>query len=182
MQKKYLPNSYKGFSLVEMLVAMFIFSLVIGIVSQIFTQAFVGYREQKRLQSNIESAQFAINTIAKELRTASVVSAGGGNLSSIEFFDYSQSTCFLYSFSGNQLTEQKKSENSVSDCDGLYGGATTVLIDGINVDGHFNITKSVLNTTIGRVTIFISLGETDKPQTRLQTSVSLRDYEVSGVQ
>jgi len=182
MQKKCFSKSYKGFSLPEMLVAMFIFSLVIGIVSQIFTQAFIGYREQKRLQSDIESAQFAINTIAKELRTASISSFSA---TSLTFMDYSQQKCFLYNYDSSTKIFTVKSKVLISsdfnDCNGgIYPDPVTLVSDP-SLIVRFNGTSSVFSTTVGRVTIFLSLSS-GATTTRLQTSVSLRDYKVSGVQ
>jgi prepilin-type N-terminal cleavage/methylation domain-containing protein len=181
MKRTSFSKSYRGFSLVETLVAMFIFVLVIGATSQIFTKAFVGYREEKRLQSDIESAQFALNTIAKELRTASIA-----NFSStmVEFIDYSQNKCFIYDLSGGALTVKSKigTTPNVSDCDGNSYNSATSIVDNIS-NSHFSVTKSKgsPNPVVGKVTISLSVSS-GTTTTNLQTSVSLRDYQVSGVQ
>lgn len=179
MKRTSFFKSYRGFSLVETLVAMFIFTLVIGATAQIFTKAFVGYREQKRLQSDIESAQFVLNTLAKELRTASIANSTSA---SVEFIDYSQSTCFVYAVSSNTLTvKQKSPATTTADCSG-YGTAVTI-VDNIS-NGYFSVTKSEgsSNPVVGKVTISLSVSSSGTTTTNLQTSVSLRDYQVSGVQ
>jgi len=180
MKKIPMHKKYRGFSLVETLVAMFVFVMVIGSVSQIFTQAFVGYREQKRLQTDLETAQFAVNTMAKELRTSSVHSAG---TTSIKFFDYSQSICFLYRINGTNLQASSNPVVDSSACQGFFdpGAAYTTIASGIS-SGRFSITPSDLGShTVGKVTVSLSVSSGALAPTNIQTTVSLRDYAVSGV-
>jgi len=192
MKKFPMHKKYRGFSLVEMLVAMFVFSLVIGATSGIFTKAFVGYRAQKHLQSDIESAQFALNTMAKELRTATIANLSNGSNAAIEFLDYSQNTCFFYKRnSGATLTvETKKSPtNAVTDCNSNGYSVPAIIANNVS-DGHFYITKSVkkeigpplVDPLVGKITIALSISSGTLTATNLQTTVSLRDYTVSGVQ
>lgn len=182
MRKMFLEKPYRGFSLVEMLVAMFIFTLVIGATSQIFTRAFVGYREQKRLQSDIESAQFALNTMAKELRTASVFTSNGDR-SSVEFIDYSQKLCFRYTINtdAKTLSVQQKSATG-NDCSGGTYSTNTSIVSHIT-RGSFRIRQSDnAQKRVGKVTISLFVDSGQAAPTHLQTTVSLRDYEISGVQ
>lgn len=167
-----------GFTLIETLVSMFIFVLVMASVSQIFTKAFSGYRYEKSTQESLESAQFAMNTMAKELRTASISSSSS---SLIKFIDYSQNTCFDYEIIGTTLTVESKAGTKVADCGSGGYGASAVVASGI-VSGSFLAVSS--NTMqVGRVTISLQVGgATASAQTsNIQTSVSLRDYNVSGV-
>jgi prepilin-type N-terminal cleavage/methylation domain-containing protein len=63
----------KGFTLVEMMIAIFIFLLMMIAIVQIFAQQIVAYRHARSVQNDMENAQFAMNYIAKTLRTASVI-------------------------------------------------------------------------------------------------------------
>ncbi|MDD2766583.1 MAG: prepilin-type N-terminal cleavage/methylation domain-containing protein [Candidatus Moranbacteria bacterium] len=184
MRKMFLTKPYRGFSLVEMLVAMFIFTLVIGATSQIFTRAFVGYREQKRLQSDIESAQFALNTMAKELRTASVSNSTlNGNNTSIRFFDYSQKLCFRYTISADAgtLSVRSKPGTTLGNCNGGGYSTSTSIVSHIT-RGRFYVRRSSNSPRVGKVTISLFVDSGQAAPTHLQTTVSLRDYQISGVQ
>ncbi len=169
---------YQGFTLIETVVSMFIFVLVIAAVAQIFTQSFSGYRYEKTVQNDLESAQFTINTMAKELRTSSIVSFSA---SSVRFIDYSQSMCFDYEITGTTLTVASRSgATTVSDC-GSYG-PPTVVARGI-AGGVFNVTKSQSSSPqrVGRVTVSLQIGTGATHQANIQTSVSLRDYGNAGL-
>lgn len=171
-------TSYRGFTLIETLVSMFIFVLVIAAVSQIFTQAFSGYRYEKSVQTDLETAQFAVNTMAKELRTASISSSSS---SSIKFIDYSQNICFDYEITGATLTVASKTGvKIVDDCGSGGYGSSTVVSNGITA-GSFSVIPSVKSSTVGRVTISLQIGTGLTHRANIQTSVSLRDYANSGL-
>jgi len=171
-----------GFTLIETLVSMFIFVLVIASVSQIFTSAFLGYRYEKSVQIDLESAQFAMNTMAKELRTASIV--GTPTTSSIKFIDYSQGTCFDYEIVAATKTLTVASQGGVTkpgEC-GSYG-SPTIIANGVT-GGNFLATKSDkagLPPVVGKVTISLRIGTGLTHKADIQTSVSLRDYANSGL-
>ncbi|MFZ2300028.1 MAG: prepilin-type N-terminal cleavage/methylation domain-containing protein [Candidatus Moraniibacteriota bacterium] len=176
-----------GFTLIEMMIAMFLFVILIVAVSQIFSAAFSGYRDAKAAQRDLETAQFAINTIAKELRTSTVVSSSGSQ-STVKFYDYSQSTCFQYRVSGGNL--QVASSGAPSDasaCDSSNLSSFTTIASGI-LSGRFFVTLSEpasgtppTGGTVGKVTISLEIGEGSAHQARIQTSASLRDYGYVGL-
>lgn len=177
----------RGFTLIEMMVAMFMFAILIAAVSQIFTSAFSGYRDAKAVQRDLETAQFSINTIAKELRTSTVVSASGSQ-SSVKFYDYSQATCFQYRISGGNLQVARSGTPAdVSECDSFNLSSFTAIAHGI-VSGGFFVTPSepVSGTPpaggrVGTVTVSLEIGESAVHRARIQTSVSLRDYSYVGL-
>jgi len=178
MKEILMHKKYQGFTLIETVVSMFIFVLMIAATAQIFTQSFSGYRYEKSVQNDLESAQFAINTMAKELRTSSIASASS---SSVKFIDYSQSTCFDYEITGTTLTVASQGgAEKVSDC-GSYG-SPTVVARGI-VGGAFAVTESRSSgpQRIGRVTLSLQIGTGATHQANIQTSVSLRDYGNAGL-
>lgn len=78
---------YKGFTLVEMMVSVFIFLLMMVAIVQIFAQQINAYRHAKEIQSDMENAQFAMNYIAKTLRTASVLGHGSDDFTDVVQFE-----------------------------------------------------------------------------------------------
>lgn len=166
-------KKYQGFTLIETVVSTFIFVLTIAAVSQIFTQSFSGYRYEKTVQGDLESAQFTINTMAKELRTSSIASSSS---SSVKFIDHSQGMCFDYEITGTTLTvASQNGVTTVADC-GSYG-SPVVVARGI-VGGKFDVTESRSSgpQRIGKVTVSLQIGTGATHQANIQTSVSLRDY------
>lgn len=178
---KALSKVSAGFTLIETLVSMFIFVLVIAAVSQIFTQAFSGYRYEKSVQLDLETAQFVVNTMAKELRTASVVSPASSATTAVRFYDYSQNLCFLYQISLPNLTVNQATATDALDCSGKSLSSGTVIATGIT-DGHFSVVPSdKIGKVIGKVTISLQIGTGLTHKANIQTSVSLRDYANAGL-
>ncbi len=180
------PNIFKkhsGFTLTEVLVSLFLFVILIAAIAQIFTSAFTGYRYTKTVQRDLEAAQFAMNTIAKELRTGSIVSSSGSR-SSVQFYDHSQGVCFEYRVSGGNLEVARSNATGVNDCSSLNLSSFTTVAGGI-VSGGFFVTPSDGTSSpkrVGRITISLEIGEGDTHRARVQTSASLRDYGNSGLQ
>lgn len=107
----------KGFSLIEMMISVFIFMLMMVAIVQIFAQQIQTYRHARSVQNDMENAQFAMNYIAKTLRTASVLGDGSADFSdkavfnnndfavveigageTLVVYDYSQELCVKFSF------------------------------------------------------------------------------------
>jgi len=182
-----LFQKQKGFTLVEMLISLFIFSLIMLAVSQVFSKAFLGYRSTVRVQHDIENAQYGISILAKELRTSSIVAPLGGpypNTSSfIQFFDHSQNKCFRYRIQANALQVASAPSSGVatggSPCDSMSLGSFTIISTGV-ITGSFRITPSGTiggpAVRVGRVTIAMEVSEDASHKANIQTSISLRDF------
>jgi len=171
----------KGFTLIEVLVSLFMFLTIMTAVSQIFVSAFSGYRYTKTVQLDVEAAQFALNTLAKELRTSSVVSAAG-NQSFVKFYDHSQGVCFLYRVSGGNLQVARQTATGVSDCRSKSLPAFTAIATDITA-GRFLVVPSDAAATpllVGKVTISLEIAQDAAHRARIQSSVSLVDYGESG--
>lgn len=191
---KLQATSLRGFTLVETLVSMFIFVLVIATVSQIFVSAFSGYRYEKSVQTDLETAQFAMNTIAKELRTASIVApSSASTVTSVRFFDYSQNKCLGYRINGGGLemaqsgtitltTPNDTPADAINACTISSLSPYSVIASGIK-GGSFSIIPSNKDTkVVGRVTFSLQIGTgLTLHQANIQTSVSSRDYANSGI-
>ena len=173
-------------SLMEVILAIFIFSAVMMATVSIFSSSFNGYKKADRLQKNIESAQNAMNLMTKSLRTSRIYSITS---STILAYDYSEAVCNKYVFdAGGQIT--RASSSSVG-C--AVTPATPIPMTTQYVFGSFTGFASVDNATptadvMGRVTIVMKVcssvscpvgGANDSAV--LQTTVSLRDYSTVGL-
>lgn len=188
----------KGFTLLEVMVAMGMFTIILLATMQIMTQSTKSFRSQKQIQANLESAQFALNLMAKELRTSSVLdSTSGTPSSSIKFYDYSQSRCIQYQAiesSGTTGTVSRRSHDFTgadpdanrTSCQGYsFTESYVPLVTGLT--GHqFQVTPSTSvndsppNPQAGRVTVSLTVGTGGSAATT-QTTVSLRDYNYIGL-
>lgn len=171
----------KGFSLVEMMVAMFVFSLVmVGVVAS-FAQVVKLNHTSKRIQQNLEDVRFVFNRITKTLRTSVVVSSSGIQ-DSIQIYDYSQSKCFFYSFAQGVFRETSKSKpvaeaNEKTWCrDYNFGvGSAVAGSSDTTLNGSFFVLPSSA-TQAGRITMRATITRLGISST-IQTTASLRNFE-----
>lgn len=169
-----------GFTLIEVIVSLFVFTLAMASVTQIFGSAFSGYRATRNVEQDIENIQYTINIMAKELRTSSVVSASGSQ-QSVKFFDHSQGRCFRYRIrvAERDLQVASAASTGVADCNGLNPAAFATISTG-TVTGSFQVTPSAAiggpATRVGKVTIAFQIAEDATHFARIQTTVSLRDF------
>lgn len=185
----------KGFTLIEMLMAIFIFALMVSAASGIFIKMVQSYRCSKVVQKDLENAQYAMNLMMKTLRTSSIVNCSSGfpncpgTSAWIRVYDYSRDECRMYSFNDNRLEERVPDPPIVitdpSDCSGgIYGGsALSKSLTTGNVSGSFNTTVSSNvpgSEVMGKVTVSVTVSSGGNT-THIQSSVSLRDYPAAGI-
>lgn len=181
--RRFGRSTRRGFTLIEVLVSMFVFSIMMASVSQIFSTAFSGYHSTRAIQRDIDNAQYSLNIVAKELRTSSVTSPSSGvlvNTTAVQFYDHSQGKCFRYQI--NQGNLQVASANSTgvssgaSPCNTMSLTAFTTISTGV-ITGSFRVTPSTTTPLqVGKVTITLDISEGSVHHARIQTSVSLRDF------
>lgn len=171
-----------GFTLIELLVAMSLFALLMVGVSQIFAKASSGYRDTRAIQKDLETAQFALDTLAKELRTSTVVAFTGTNSSYVKFFDYSQNRCIQYRINGTVFQVAKMVVGNLDACRATTLSDFVALTNG-SVSGFFRVTPSDPGPplAVGRVTVSLQISEGANHTARVQTSASLRDYGYIGL-
>lgn len=172
----------QGFSLIEVLITVFIFSIIMIAASQIFTEAYGGYRYAKNLQRDLENAQFMTGILAKELRTSTIVSPSSPttNVTSVKFYDHSQGECIQYRFISSRLEVARQGAASIAACSALgLSGFETVSTG--TVAGSFDVTPSDDSPRrVGKVTIALRVQETPDHRAVFQSTVSLRDYGTGG--
>lgn len=183
-------TAQKGFSLLEVVVAISAFLIVIMGTVQIITQSTRSYKQMKTIQRNLESVQFVLNLISKELRTSSIVASSlGATVSTLTFFDYSQNRCIQYRFDETAGTVQKRfrgfaasdpnaNRSSCSTYAASFTESYEILLTGLTNHALYVDTSVPMPTPrVGRVTVSLTAG-TDASA---QTSVSLRDYNYIGL-
>ncbi len=185
--KNVLRKSYKGLTLIEVLVSLFIFSIMMAATAEIFTKAFSGYRNTRAIQRDVENAQYALNLISKELRTSTVVAPLTGPFPKpsdfVKFYDHSQGRCFYYRISAGALQVASALSTGPPDCTTKTLPAPLTISTG-TVSGSFRVTPSQggLSKRVGKVTISLDIsegtGSTHKAQ--IQTTSSLRDFGYIG--
>lgn len=187
----------RGYTIAEVVSALAAFTIIMMVVSQIFGRSMASYREVKKTQNNLQGAQSTLNLMAKELRTSSVVaSSPGASVSTLKFFDYSQNRCIEYSFSQTLGSITRRSAayvdpdptNNTNDEQVLYCTSYTftsspeTLLTGLTGQAIqvVNSSNSITTPVVGKVTVVVTLG-TGSSQTSLQTTVSLRDFNYTGL-
>lgn len=181
----------KGFSLIETLVAILIFTLAIGMIASTFEGFLKTYLTEKRQKNMTENAQFALNLMEKTIRT-SVVSTSSGSinldfagadLKKIKLFDNSQNKCVIYRYNNTAPNKKIDMATFISSTDGISGcdfnGATTFtdltdnIIENVSVEGR--VTKDG-NPGIINVAFAVKDPLQSTP-INIGMSVSLRGFE-----
>lgn len=184
---RYAIRGYEGFSLMEMLVAIFIFALVMITVVFVFSKIVVAQKKARAIQQNMEDARFAMELMAKTLRTSSV--ASNDNVT-IDVYNFSQDRCVRYRFENNKVrTGFTSPDNPPGGKDGCTNFGGTSLQDMTNNfinNVEFAVQESSINLNpllsirgYARISVEICSDPgcpagSDKQV--LQTTVSLRDY------
>lgn len=187
----------KGLSLIEIVVSMAAFTIILTGTIQIVAQSAKSFRAIKMLQINLETAQFALNAMAKELRTSSVMpgsTSTGAVVSTITFFDYSQNRCIQYRADESTGRVEKRSSpvfgstdpdaNRTSCASYAFTGAYVPLLTGLSAQA-MNVVASrnladASGPMVGRVTVSLTVGTAGGAATA-QTTVSLRDFNYIGI-
>jgi prepilin-type N-terminal cleavage/methylation domain-containing protein len=194
MINKKRKNNKSGFSLIEMLISMAIFSILIVTMSGSFGSFIKGYKSGRDVQIALEDSQQVLNSMAKKIRTSSVADPISGTEASSQYvrvFEYSQSDsankCVEYYFEPVGAVKYLKVASAAAAdfaaCKGIAQSSLRAggvkLINSPIIDGGFNVLATNSDTEIvGRVTIYANIqeGKTIENSVPIQTTVSLRDY------
>lgn len=184
MKKNFLRKTCRGLTLIEVLIALFLFALMMAAVSGVFAKAFSGYRNTRATQRDVENAQYDMNLITKELRTSTVVAPTGvlQSVTYVKFYDHSQGRCFYYRISASTLQVASATATSVSNCRTMNLTTFSTISTG-SVSGSFVVTSSQGGATkrIGKVTIALRISEDATHYANMQTTASLRDFGETGL-
>ncbi|MDD5098835.1 MAG: prepilin-type N-terminal cleavage/methylation domain-containing protein [Candidatus Colwellbacteria bacterium] len=171
------PIKSQGFTLMELLVALGVFSIIITVATSIFLGILRDTRFISAQASAIDNTNLAIEQIAREIRTGTgFLNPDSGATNKIEFTNY-HGNFTRYSFvESNGKKRIAKCEGA--ECSGNDNPGSFITSEGINIDGSFNVTDftgSAQGKTMPRITI--SAGVEDVRGNHLadlQTTVSPR--------
>lgn len=170
----------------EMIIAIGILVIMSTAVAGTFASGFSTYGSSRELQRNLETAQYAMNTLEKLLRTSTMKDTTDGLKTSIVFYDYSSGRCFQYRITIAGVLQARWYGDIFANCTAAgftslpYANVTTGYIQ-----GHFQVVNSDPASTpkkIGRVTVNLSVQESSGAalKSQIQATASLRDYTYVG--
>ena len=172
LQNKNLFVNKKGYTIIELLVAMFIFTIVIIVVFSLFTMAIRGQRRIIAQQNIQENARFLIAFIAKEIRMSVISSSQANGTSASLTLTRSDGGSVVYTFISNKL----KRTSSISD--------DFISSDDVLVTGNFYVEGMVLNDDLQpKVTIVLGIQGVgakveEKAKINVQTTLSPRNLDL----
>jgi len=183
MENNKKNNKKKGFTLIEVLVALFVFIVTITAATGSFASLMSANKKIKEIQKSTEDAQFVMNLIAKTIRTSRIKTAdsGGHPVSAIEVYDYSQKKCIAYKIIDNKEMKYGTIAPSIPDNFDSCDFSSIVFFDIVNSDvsGGFIIEKDspfdIISVVLQVCSAGMSSCDASSPQTvKIQTSVSVR--------
>lgn len=179
----------QGFSLVEVIISVFIFSLAMVLLTGSFASFFKNYANQKKLQKNFENAQYVTNLMAKTIRTSHILNSSGTfslRNNNLNIYDYSQGKCISYRLAERSLGHYALQgierdpatagdPNSCSFPNGEFSDLTSGIINNVYVVVYpTNATTDPIE--LGKVTmsVFVESEGQNFAEMPIQVSVSLR--------
>lgn len=196
--RRFVKNR-KGFSLIEMMLAVLIFSLVMTATMSVFVSVIKVKSRAKDAQRNMEDAKYALELMSKTLRTSTIISCnnidkdqcGNSIVNSIEVYDYSQNLCVRYLYNtGTDKLSWGTRDAGASGVDGCNPAPAAVnALTGSFITYWRVVAKPSDATTVGQVTITLQMcsksgatcAGTNVDTFTAQTTVSLRDYKEVGI-
>lgn len=170
-------KNYQGFSLLEMMISMFIFVLAIVTAVSIFSGVASTRQNSREIQKNMEDVRTALDLMAKNMRM-SIGLVDDGTDQRIYMFNTSQNSCVSYMFSGSKLqmsqvfpTSSLPEDEKCLPANISYGSYQDIIQS--DVSGSFEIIPTSITSpkTVGKATIILTIDGVN-----MQTSVSFRDY------
>ncbi len=185
----------KGFTLIEMLVSILIFSIISAGLINVFIAAVQSQSRVLQNQSLMEQSSYSLEYMGKLIRMANMDTTGGctgvvnTNYSiaqapnSITFLAYdavnSQYRCRQFLLSNNIIEERRSSDATVANLE----PATEITSSQVKVNKlKFVVTGDVLTSAQPKVTIMVKMesarNTSNPPQISVETSVSQRHLNI----
>lgn len=169
----------KGFSLVETLIALLVFSFIIVMLMGSFSSLLKNYANVKKTQRGMESAQYVINLMAKTIRSSVINPTFPSTAQSqIIMFDNSRSLCVVYKYEAGVLQVASGGAGTdITTCVASQPTSFTPLtasneLSGFSFSGVPTDITDPANPVFGKISIMADVygGNASK----MQTTVSLR--------
>lgn len=151
--KKHFRGLKKGVTLIELLIGMFIFTLMIVAMTMVMVTILNRQSDIKSMQADTEEHSLIMSYLAKKIRMSTYTSGNGATLTLLDHTG-SAGTPLNFEFTGSVLKENG-------------------IVIAENIAGSFTVTNTASNQ-IPRVTLLLK-----KPTSidaAAQTTVSLRSY------
>jgi prepilin-type N-terminal cleavage/methylation domain-containing protein len=104
-----IENFCKGFTLIELIVSMFIFMMVMGAMVAVSSAGFRSYGKSKAIKTVTENVAFAINLITKDVRM--------GKIESVNNLDPPNSELIITRNGSLEIVQYKITASKLSVCD-----------------------------------------------------------------
>lgn len=172
-RKKTNKKKHGGFTLLELLIAMFIFTLIIILVVGIFGRIFIYNNKIRDIEVNIEEVGTAFELMAKTMRMSSYLKASSNT--QIVMYNNSTDKCMSYWFQNGEL--QRSSMPASGDPNSCRTASyTNYVVLAKNIDSlRFSVRTTDPDSVpprIGRSTVTATVGGE-----HIQSTVSFRDYQ-----
>ena len=189
--KKPKIKSGGGYTLIEILVAVTIFSFIIAGPTGFFVSSLIGQRKALTSMEIADNISYALEYASRTLRmakkdtTGDCLAAGsnyenpGGDVSKIRFLNYqTPPLCQEFSIQGGQLGEKKSSDKSEEN----FGQFQPLTPDDLEITSlKFQLSGQDQEDDLQpRLTISFEIQKENQPESkiRLQTTISQRNLDV----
>ncbi|MDO8574971.1 MAG: type II secretion system protein [bacterium] len=161
-------NKENGFTMIELIVAIGIFGLVVGMTVGIFVLALASQRRIIALRNAEDNVRFTIETISKEIKTGKNFSGGGNSVS----FTNAKGEATIYRLNNNMI--EKSSDGGVN-----YSAVsgTEVIVDYLN---FYLAGQAIGDGLEPRITVTVGVTSSVGNQTanlKVQTTISERSLQ-----
>ncbi len=178
--KKACMEKKLGFTLLETLISVLLFSFIAVMMSGVFGTFLKNYIEARIMLQGVDGTQFAMNLMAKTIRTGEVKYTVGSN--TLFLYDRAQKKCMEYIYVPASSKMQvdistTSNEGSVDRCTfASMGGAQDITQSNMITNASFIVVPST-PSSMGIVTLALTVsspGQRTSP-VQVQMTVSLRN-------
>ena len=171
-------KNLRGFSLIELLIAMFIFVVSITVAISVFINIMSNRQKIREVQKDVEDSRVVLDLMAKNMRMSSGLkgqsSIGGQKYKDVIMLNNSQGLCIRYRFASNESISSLQMAQDFPDSNGVCDFGSVANFQNVikgDISGFFLVNETS-DLAIGKATIVLTVDNTN-----LETSVSFRDYD-----
>lgn len=171
----------KGFTLIELMVSMFILILVMAAMATVAVSVFKSYQKSKSIKTVTEDVGFALNSFAKEVRMGKVESlvdnAGNTPSNTLLFTSSRTMTKVCYTLSSTLLNV---CDGNCANCQSAVDlSGTSMTFDTATSGFRYQKTNTSVSPKVrgwAEINLNIESPSMATDSIHVQTTVSLRDY------
>ncbi len=171
-------KKYAAFSMVELMISIFILSLITLTSVAVFANIVWARKNSLKISNDIETGREAIQIMAKNIRMSSNLD---GNTSTIYFFSEPTMQCISYKFDTNakilKSALRTRPDATDEDCSPGHIGAysyNAITSTSMKAVGSFIVKKTdTAAKVVGSVTVVMMVDE----KYSLQTTISIRNFQ-----